>query len=138
MVGPRAFSVRATLFMMFPYPLGTVGIYSRICSYYQWQINGFTCAFVCATIQKGGKDLNLFVDHYFHTQTIFTERERERIVPHHLRLRGSRRGWLLPSLEIYEEFKRGFGIRRQSGYGVSNPHISTQGNATECTIHLMV
>ena len=71
----RTWSVRRssdTVFDVHSFPSVTVDIFNRICSCYQWQINGFPCAHACAAIQKCGKDLNLYVDWFFSHRDIQT------------------------------------------------------------------
>ncbi|XP_028089335.1 uncharacterized protein LOC114289766 [Camellia sinensis] len=46
----------------------TVDIGHRVCSYYQWQVNGFPCEHVVAAIQRSAYNLNDCAEKYFNVE----------------------------------------------------------------------
>ncbi|KAK9281019.1 hypothetical protein L1049_003911 [Liquidambar formosana] len=57
------------IFEVHSHPLVSVDIRRRTCSCCQWQCNGFPCAHAVAVIHKYGRNLNEYVEMYFHVDS---------------------------------------------------------------------
>ncbi|KAK9292820.1 hypothetical protein L1049_020800 [Liquidambar formosana] len=55
------------VFKVQSYPSISVDIRKRICSCYQWQLNGFSCAHAAQAVQKSGEKIYDCIEDYFHT-----------------------------------------------------------------------
>ncbi|XP_028069265.1 uncharacterized protein LOC114271824 [Camellia sinensis] len=56
------------VFEVHSFPSVTVDVGRCVCSYYQWQVNGFPCEHVVAAIQRSAYNLNDCVEKYFHVE----------------------------------------------------------------------
>ena len=50
-------------------PSVSVDTGKHICSCCQWKLKGFPCDHAVCAIKKSGKDINLFVEKYFHVES---------------------------------------------------------------------
>ena len=50
-------------------PSVSVDINNGTCSCFQWQINGFPCSHAVAAIRKSQRNMNEFIDYYYHVST---------------------------------------------------------------------
>ena len=68
----RSWTVRVSnnqVYEVMSYPSVTVDIGKGTCSCCQWQINGFPCSHAVSAIRKSGRNINEFVDYYYHVST---------------------------------------------------------------------